>query len=99
MKNLVFFEQILKITTFLSGFVLTFTYHQDFLPDPYLYKTLSNRFYKTITSTKLITSINSTIKMYRFQKNRLFGAQLSSTLISFDDEPPLKDIIYLNLHA
>ena len=36
--------------------------------------------------------------MFRFQKNGLFGAGLSSTLISFDEKPPLKDIIYLNLH-
>ena len=37
--------------------------------------------------------------MYQFQKNGLLGSQLSSTLISFGDESPLKDIIYLNLHA
>ena len=47
-----------------------------------------NRFYKSITSTKLITSLKSTIKLYRFQKNGLFGLWLSSTLISFDDKPP-----------
>ena len=37
--------------------------------------------------------------MYRFQKNGLFSVPLSSTVILFDDEPPLKDIIYLNLHV
>ena len=37
--------------------------------------------------------------MYRSQKNGLFSALLSSTLMSFDDESPLKDIICLNLHA
>ena len=37
--------------------------------------------------------------MYQFQKNGLLSALLPSTLISFDDEPPLKGIIYLNLHA
>ena len=47
---------------------------QNFLSELYLYKALSNRFYKWITSAKLITSINLAIKMYRFQKNRLFGA-------------------------
>lgn len=37
--------------------------------------------------------------MYRFQKNALFGAQLSNNLISFHNEPPLKDMIYLILRA
>ena len=37
--------------------------------------------------------------MYQFQKKGLIGALLSNTLILFDDEPPLKDMIYLNLHA
>ena len=37
--------------------------------------------------------------MYRFQKNGLIRAQLSRTQISFDDESPLKDITYFNLHA
>ena len=37
--------------------------------------------------------------MYRFQENGLSAALLLNILISFDDEPPLKDIIYLNLHA
>ena len=43
--------------------------------------------------------MNSKSKMYRFQKNGLFRALLSNALMSFDDKPPLKDIIYLNLHA
>ena len=72
--KILFLKQIIKTTNsvkkaFLSGFV---SYHQDFLSDPYRYKMLSNRFYKSFTSTKLITSINSTIKMYRLQKNGLF---------------------------
>ena len=58
----------------LSGFSYTFTYHQDFPSDPFCYETLNICFYKSITLTKLITSINSTIKMYRFQKNELCGA-------------------------
>ena len=37
--------------------------------------------------------------MYRLQKNGLFSALLSITLISFDDETLLNDIIYLNLRA
>ena len=68
------YAKMVKITTFLFVFVITFTYHQDFLSDKYCYKTLSNRFYESITSAKLITLINSTIKMYQFQKNGLFGA-------------------------
>ena len=72
--KILFLKQIIKTTNsvkkaFLFGFV---SYHQDFLSDPYRYKMLSNRFYKSFTSTKLITSINSTIKMYRLQKNGLF---------------------------
>ena len=72
-----------KITTLLSEFVWTFTYHQDFLFDPNCYKTLSNGFYKSITATKLITSINSKVKMYRFQKNELFGEEHSLPNLSF----------------
>ena len=71
---LVLLAKMVMITTFLSVFVIPFTYHQDFLSDKYCYKTLSNRFYESITSAKLITLINSTIKMYQFQKNGLFGA-------------------------
>ena len=41
------------------------TYQQDFHVDRYCYKTLSNHFYKSITLTKLLTSIKSEIKMYR----------------------------------
>ena len=37
--------------------------------------------------------------MYQFQENRLFGASLLNTLIAVDDEPPLQDMIYLNLHV
>ena len=74
-----FVKQIVKATnsvkiTLLSGFAWTLTYEQNILSDPYLYKALSNRFYKWITSAKLIISINLAIKMYRFQKNGLFGA-------------------------
>ena len=36
--------------------------------------------------------------MYRFHKNRLFGALLLNTLNSFDGESPFKDIVYLDLH-
>ena len=61
-------------TTLLSGFAWRLTYHQDCFSDPYCYKTLRNRFYESTTLTKLITSINSAIKMDRFQKNGLFGA-------------------------
>ena len=48
-----FIEQIVKITTFLSGYVQKFTYHQDFSSDPHCYKTLSNRFDKSITFNKI----------------------------------------------
>ena len=54
---------------------------------------------KQFNSIKLLTSINSTIQMYQFQKNRLFGASLLNTLIAVDDESPLQDMIYLNLHV
>ena len=54
--------------TLFSGIAQTFTSHQDFLSDPSCYKMLSNPFYKSMTSKKLITSINSTIKMYQIQK-------------------------------
>ena len=37
--------------------------------------------------------------MYRFLKKWVIGAYLSNTLISFDDEPPLEDMMYLNLYA
>ena len=37
--------------------------------------------------------------MYNFQENELFGTSLSGTVISLDVAPPLKDIIYLNLHV
>ena len=46
---------------------------QDFLSEPCIYKTLSNNFHKSTTSVKVITSINSKIKMYQFQKNGLFA--------------------------
>ena len=35
--------------------------------------------------------------MYHFQKNGLIDAQLLNTLL-FEDEPPSKDMIYLNVH-
>ena len=47
---------------------------------------------------KIITSINSTIKMYQFKKkqNGLFSDYLLNTLIPLGDEPPLKYVIHLN---
>ena len=45
---------------------------------------------------KRITSISSTINMYQFQKNGLFSDKFLNTLMPLDDEPPLKDILYLN---
>ena len=35
--------------------------------------------------------------MYQFQKDELSADYLLSNLISFDDEPPLKDMNCLNL--
>ena len=55
----------------------------------------SNHFHKSIDLMKVITSINSTVKMYQFQRNELFAGQLSNTLMSSGDKPPLKDMIYL----
>ena len=34
--------------------------------------------------------------MYQFQKDELSSDYLLNNLISFDDEPPLKDMICLN---
>ena len=34
--------------------------------------------------------------MHQFQKNGLFSDQLLNTLISVNDKPPLKGMIYLN---
>ena len=48
-----------KITTLHSAFAKTCTHHQDFLTDPYCYKTLSNRFYESINRTKLLASTHS----------------------------------------
>ena len=44
---------------------------QDFLSDPYCpycYEMLSNHFQKSITSIKILFSLNSTTKMHQFQK-------------------------------
>ena len=64
-----------------------------FFFDPHCHTTSSNLFYKPVTSIKLVTSVNSRIMIYWFQKNELFG-----TLIWFDDKPPLKDMICFILH-
>ena len=34
--------------------------------------------------------------MHQFQKNGLFSDQLLNTLMSVNDKPPLKGMIYLN---
>ena len=60
----------------LSGFVYSITYHQDFLSLPHCYK----------VSFLPISHFNENnfkefIKMYQFQKNVLFDAQLLNSLI------------------
>ena len=80
--------------TFLSV-CIKFTYHRHFLFDlycAYCYKMFSNHFYKSVTSIKAITSINST--MYQFQNNVSFNESLLNNLFSSDDEPPLICLIY-----
>ena len=70
---------------------------QTSLSDPYCYTTLCNHFHKSNTSIKVITSINSKNNMYQFRKDELSADYLLNNLILFDDEPPLKDLICLNL--
>ena len=53
---------------------------------------LSNHFHELITSMKIITSINSTVKVYQFQKKWIIGG----LIIEYDDKPSLKYTIYLN---
>ena len=58
---------------------------------------LCNHFHKSTTSVKVITSINSKINMYQFQKGGLSADYLLNNLILFDVERPLMDLICLNL--
>ena len=70
-----YLARLTKSNTFFFYICIMFTCHQDFLLDsycPYCYKILSNHFHKSITSIKVINSINSTVKMHQFQKNGLF---------------------------